>query len=79
MPSAMYPLYGLSVTGEPPVAASQGEMEMALDDNALLKNAMERMITPDIAPDLGRDVPGPGNEPDQDFRNSPSPSPGFKR
>ena len=38
----MVPLYGLSVTKEGPVPADRGEMEMALDDCPMLREAMRR-------------------------------------
>ena len=79
MPTAMYPLYGTSVTGEPPVAASHREMEETLDSVPLLRSAMERLIAPEIAPDPGLSPSGPA--PDNDFTPAAptAPTPGMGR
>ena len=82
MPSAMHPLYGLSITEHPPVAATEGEMEMALDDTPLLRSAMERSIIQEVTSEPGLNDQSPS--PDQTLENNnilspPRPSPGSAR
>ena len=76
--TVMLPLYGMSVLGQPADEASCNEMEMALDDAPMLREAMERLITPDVAPDPGLDsIPGP--QPTLDATPSPQGPTPFRR